>query len=36
MIAFLLVTSLLFLAVMVAGMARLRAAAVGADARDPR
>lgn len=34
MIAFLLVTSLLFLAMMVAGMARLRTAAVAADPRD--
>ena len=34
MIAFLLVTSLLFLAMMVAGMARLRVAAVEADPRD--
>lgn len=31
MIAFLLVTSLLFLAVMLAGMARLRAVSVAAD-----
>jgi hypothetical protein len=34
MIAFLLVTSLLFLAMMVAGMARLRAVAVEGEPRD--